>query len=57
MDTVCLMQSEISHKKTNSVWSHLYAESEKTKNPEIIDTGNRLVVAGGRHLGVGDWNG
>ena len=34
--------------KTNTIWFHLYVESEKeNKGTKFIDTGNRLMVARG----------
>lgn len=45
---------KISQTKTNAIWSHSYVEFKK-KN-KLINTKNRLVVAGGRRWGDG-WNG
>ena len=41
------MLREISQRKTNTIWSHLYVESgEKKKNTtQFIGIENRLVVA------------
>ena len=50
------MLSEISQRKTNTVWSHLYVESKKqneqTKQNEnrLIDTDKKLVPARGEEV-------
>ena len=48
------MLREISQRKTNRVWSHLYVESENKNKNKLIDTENRLVVARGREWRVGE---
>ena len=56
MDLEGIMLSEISQRKTNTVWSDLYVESKQQRNknqkqkPEknLTDTENRLVIAEGR---------
>ena len=51
MDLKSIMLSEISQRKTNTIWSYLYVESKKGKkkqNKELIDTENWLIVARGR---------
>ena len=44
------MLSEISQRKTKTVWSHLYVEYKKAK---LIETESRMVVAKDR--GCGKW--
>ena len=44
-----IMLSEISQRKTNTVWSHLYVASENIKLTEVE---SRMVVAMG--LGIGE---
>ena len=51
MDFKGIILSEISHRKPNSVWSHLYVES--TKN-ELMEIESKLVVATGRGMGESD---
>ena len=38
------MLSEITQRRTNTVWYHLYVESEKA---ELVETKNRMVVTMG----------
>ena len=40
------MLSEMSQRKTNTIWSHFYVESKKKKNPqtELIDK-KKMVIA------------
>ena len=42
MDLKDIMLSEMSQRKTNTVWSYLYVEAKKS---ELIETENRLVGA------------
>ena len=51
MDFEDIMLSEISQRRTNTVWPDLYVKSEKSK---LTDTENRLVVARGGGWGVGE---
>ena len=51
------MLSEISQRKTNTVWSHLYVESKKKQNEQakqnenrLIDADNKLVPARGEEV-------
>ena len=39
------MLSEISQRKTNAIWSHLYVEPNKQNKNRLIDTENKWVVA------------
>ena len=43
------MLSELSQRKTNTVWSHLHVESSKAK---FVETESRMVVARGSGNGV-----
>ena len=43
MDLEGIMLSEISQKKTNTVWHHLYAESKKYNKLVTITKSNRLT--------------
>ena len=63
MDLEGLMLSEISQRKTNTVWYHLYVESKKynklvniTKRSRPTDIENKLVVTSGWG-GVGQYRG
>ena len=58
MDLEGLMLSEISQRKTNTVWYHLYVESKKynklvniTKRSRPTDIENKLVVTSGEGYG------
>ena len=51
MDLEGIMLSEISQRKTNTIWPLLYKEFERqkqliNKQAKFIDTENRLVVEG-----------
>ena len=50
MDLEGIMLSEISQRKTNSVWYHLYVESKKERKKELIDT----EVGGRQRQGLGE---
>ena len=57
MDLEGIMLSEISQRKTNTVWSHLYVESKKKQNEQakqnenrLIDADNKLVPARGEEV-------
>ena len=62
MQLEIIILSEVSQRKTNSIWSHLYGESkewtrkfkEETKN-KLLDTENRLVA--GDRVGRNGWRG
>ena len=43
MDLEGIMLSEISQKKTNTVWHHLYVESKKYNKLVTITKSNRLT--------------
>ena len=46
MDLEGIMLSEISQRKTNTLWYHLCMESKKTKQKNtLMDTENKQVVA------------
>ena len=60
MDLGSIMVNEISQRKTNAIWAHIYVklkqknqQQQQKKNPKLIDTENRLVVARGERWGVG----
>ena len=60
MELETLILSEVSQKKTNTIWYHLYPESNiwhkwtyLQKENKLMDLENRLVVAKGRGEGVG----
>ena len=52
MDLEGIMLSEIRQRKTNTVWSHLYAESKK--NMKLIEKEIRFVVTRGGGGGGGE---
>ena len=64
MDLKGVMPSEISQRKTNTVWYHLYVESKKKKNTtnwwiqkkgsRLTDTENKLGVTSERKEGIGN---
>ena len=62
MDLEIITLSEVSQRKTNTIWYHLYVESEiwhkwtylRNRN-RFTDTENRLVVAKGRGRGGMNW--
>ena len=59
MDLEDIILSEISQRKTSTIWFHLYVESEKQNKTNEqnrnrpIDTGNKLMVAKEEGGGVG----
>ena len=55
IDLQIVMLHEISHRTTNTAWSHLYTESKKKKATQLIDTENRLLAARVRRLGERKW--
>ena len=64
MDLEGLMLSEISQRKTNTVWYHLYVESKKynklvniTKRSRPTDIENKLVVTSREKLGEEQYRG
>ena len=46
MDLKGIMLSEISQRKTNAIWFHLYVESKKQNKQTVtnLDTKNKLMV-------------
>ena len=40
------MLNEVTRRKTNILWSHLYVKSEKKEKPKLIETDSRFVVFG-----------
>ena len=58
MDIDIIILSEISQRKTNIIWYHLYVESKKNSTTELIyktekltDMENRLTVTKGKGAG------
>ena len=40
------MLNEVTRRKTNILWSHLYVKSEKKEKPKLIETDSRFMVFG-----------
>ena len=56
MDLEGIMISEISQRKTNTIWSHLYVDSKKQRNKtkwQQIDTQKKYVLVRGEEFGEG----
>ena len=56
MDLEGIMISEISQRKTNTIWSHLYVDPKKQRNKtkwQQIDTQKKYVLVRGEEFGEG----
>ena len=49
MDSEDITLSDISQRKTNTIWTHLYVELKTNKKTKLADM-NRLVVARGKWM-------